>query len=58
MMAFSEVQRGWIEETEENKIPVVLFWDLSKAFNTLKSDLPVKKLRLYVCKPAIGSSHS
>ena len=49
MTALSEIQSDWTENTEDEKITGVLFWDLSAAFNTLNSDLLIKKLKLYGC---------
>ena len=49
MIALSEIQRDWTENTENKKITGVLFWDLSAAFDTLNSNLLVQKLKLYGC---------
>ena len=49
MTALSEIQRDWMENTEDKKTTGVLFWDLSAAFDTLNSDLLIEKLKLYGC---------
>ena len=47
MLALSEIQRDWIENTEEEKVTGVLFCALSAVFDN--SDLLIQKLKLYGC---------
>ena len=49
MTALTEIQRNWIENTEIKETTGVLFWDLSAAFDTLDTDLMIRKLKLYGC---------
>ena len=45
MTALLQIQRDWIENTDEKNITGVLLWDLSVAFDTLNSELTI-----YSCK--------
>ena len=49
MTALSEIQRDWIENTEEKRSQEYYFVDLSAAFDTLNSELQIQKLRIYSC---------
>ena len=47
MTAWANIQQQWAQNTEKGQITGVMLWDLSAAFDTLDTDILIKKMELY-----------
>ena len=46
MTAWANLQRDWVQNTDDKKVTGILLWDLSAAFDTLDADILIKKLEI------------